>query len=78
MPIVVVRVLQIEAQTAEDCAPNHVRVYGFNQVADTKPFPLPWLRQQTSTAGVDLGKADSKTRRCQSTDVTGSPSTSSA
>jgi len=62
---------QVVTQTFLTC--SNVSVYGFNQMPESKPFPLPWWRQETSAAGIELGKADSKTRRYQSIDVAGSP-----
>lgn len=52
---------------------SNVSVYGFNQMPESKPFPLPWWRQETSAAGIELGSAGSKTRRYQSIDVASSP-----
>ncbi|MBL9005194.1 MAG: hypothetical protein JNJ46_13155 [Myxococcales bacterium] len=62
---------QVVTQTFLTC--SNVSVYGFNQMPESKPFPLPWWRQETAAAGIELGKADSKTRRYQSIDVASSP-----
>lgn len=62
---------QVVTQTFLTC--SNVSVYGFNQMPESKPFPLPWWRQETSAAGIELGTAGSKTRRYQSIDVASSP-----
>jgi hypothetical protein len=62
---------QVVTQTFLTC--SNVSVYGFNQMPESKPFPLPWWRQETSAAGIELGTAASKTRRYQSIDVASSP-----
>jgi type VI protein secretion system component VasK len=62
---------QVVTQTFLSC--SNVSVYGFNQMPESKPFPLPWWRQETSAAGIELGSASSKTRRYQSIDAASSP-----
>lgn len=62
---------QVVTQTFLTC--SNVSVYGFNQMPESKPFLLPWWRQETSAAGIELGSAASKTRRYQSIDVASSP-----
>ncbi len=57
-------------QTFLSC--SNVAVHGYNQMPESKAFPLPWSRQENSSVGVELGSADSKARRYQSLDVNGS------
>jgi type VI secretion system protein ImpL len=61
---------EVVTQTYLSC--SNVTVYGYNQMPEARPFPLPWWRQENSAVGLELGSADSKARHYRSIDVNNS------